>query len=85
VSARSIASAQAAVDAWNSAHPIGTPVMRYRLVEPLREGTATVTRSLAYVADAGYPVVFVAGVLGYVTLDSVVPIEELRPLEADGR
>ncbi len=63
------------VNTWNTHHPIGTPVMRYKLVEPLREGYETRTRSMAWVM--GGHSVMVEGVSGGVLLDSVVPLSSL--------
>lgn len=58
---------------WNLSHPVGTAVMRYKLIAPLREGTATKTRSAAWVMG-GHPVmVMVEGVSGGVLLESVKP------------
>lgn len=62
------------VAAWNASHPVGTPVMRYRLINPLREGTRTKTRSKAWVMGGHSAVVMVEGVSGGVLLESVLPI-----------
>ena len=56
---------------WNASHPIGTPVMRYKLINPLREGAETKTRSEAWVMGGHSVMVMVDGVSGGVLLDSV--------------
>lgn len=58
---------------WNLSHPIGTPVMRYKLIAPLREGTETKTRSEAWVMGGHSVMVMVEGVSGGVLLESVKP------------
>lgn len=65
------AQAQSAVDTWNRKHKIGTPVIRYRLINPPRDGVLTVTRSLAWV-DSGVAKVSVEGIEGGVPLEGVV-------------
>jgi hypothetical protein len=62
------------VEKWNACHPEGTPVTRYALMDPLRGGAATKTRSAAFVMGGHSPMVLVDGVSGGVHLDSVVPI-----------
>lgn len=57
--------------AWNAAHPVGTGVIRYALVNPLREPTRTKTRSEAWVMGGHSCVVKVEGVAGGVLLESV--------------
>lgn len=59
--------------AWNVKHPIGTPVTRYKLVDPLSDPVETKTRSLAWVTPSGSCLVKVDGVAGGVLLESVVP------------
>lgn len=59
---------------WNQAHPIGTSVIRYKLIKPLREGTETKTTSLAWVMGGHSVMVMVEGVSGGVVLESVKPI-----------
>jgi hypothetical protein len=61
-------SAQKKCDAWNGANPVGTAV---RLKRDSGETIETKTRSEAYVANAGYPVIFLEGVTGYYLLDRV--------------
>jgi len=56
---------------WNALHPIGTPVKRYKLINPLREGLATETRSAAWVMGGHSVMVMVNGVSGGVLLESV--------------
>ena len=58
---------------WNLSHPVGTPVMRYKLIAPLREGTETKTRSEAWVMGGHSVMVMVEGVSGGVLLESVKP------------
>jgi hypothetical protein len=65
---------QTLCDEWNAAHPVGTPVIRYKLVNPLEDGTATKTRSEAWVMSGHSAMVMVEGVAGGVVLESVVPI-----------
>lgn len=61
---------------WNMHHSVGTPVMRYKLINPLSEGNETKTRSEAWVMGGHSVMVMVEGVAGGVLLDSVVPILE---------
>lgn len=72
----SIKNLEAAAAKWNAAHPIGTLVTRYKLIDPLREGTETKTRSEAWVMGGHSVMVMVEGVPGGVLLESVVPINE---------
>ena len=58
---------------WNLSHPIGTPVTRYKLIAPLREGTETKTRSEAWAMGGHSVMVMVEGVSGGVLLESVKP------------
>lgn len=53
---------------WNDKHPIGT---RVDLEKDSGELVRTVTRSKAYICEAGYPVIFLDGVRGYYLLDRV--------------
>jgi len=62
---------------WNLTHPAGTPVMRYKLIEPLREGCETKTRSEAWVMAGHCVMVLVDGVIGGVLLDSVKPLKSV--------
>jgi hypothetical protein len=62
------------INAWNAKYPIGTPVMRYKLIEPLREGNETKTRSEAWIMGGHSAMVMVEGVSGGVRLESVKPI-----------
>ena len=61
-------------DLWNANHPVGTPVTRYKLVKPNREGNVTKTRSEAWVIGGHSVVVKVEGVAGGVLLESLVPL-----------
>lgn len=67
---------QKLVDKWNDQYPIGTPVMRYKLINPLQEGNETTTRSQAWVLSNHTAVVLVKGLAGCVILESVVPIKK---------
>ena len=61
---------QAFCDKWNSAHAIGSAVKYHHIIgEP--EFTEHATRTEAYVCDAGYPVIFLHGVSGFVALEAV--------------
>ena len=51
---------------WNLKHPVGTAVT---LRKDNGEVKVTLTRSEAYVCDAGYAVAFFEGVSGYYLLD----------------
>lgn len=64
---------QESADHWNATYPIGTPVTRYLLIDPLAEPTQTKTRSAAWVLGGHTAMVQVEGVAGYVLLESVVP------------
>lgn len=66
--------AQEKINNWNSKYPIGTPVIRYKLINPLEEGKETKSRSEAFISDSGNAAIFVEGVSGYVLLGSIVPI-----------
>lgn len=59
---------------WNEKYPVGTKVMRYKLINPLREGNETKTRSEAWVMGGHSVMVMVEGISGGVLLESVVPI-----------
>jgi hypothetical protein len=65
---------QEQADYWNLRYPIGTPVIRYKLINPLSEGNETKTRSQAWVMGGHSVVVMVQGVSGGVLLESIVPI-----------
>jgi len=62
---------QKLVDDWNAKHPIGTPVTRYKLMNPLEDGKDTFTRSGAWVLCGHTAVLMVEGVSGCVCLESV--------------
>jgi hypothetical protein len=62
------------VNDWNAKHPIGTPVTRYKLIHPLREGNETKTRSEAWIMGGHSAMVLVEGVTGGVCLESVRPL-----------
>jgi hypothetical protein len=58
-------------DDFNRRFPIGTEVIRYRLVNPLMEPTRTRTRSAAWVMGGHSAMVMVAGVAGGVLCESI--------------
>lgn len=58
-------------DEWNRANPPGTPVTRYKLINPLREPMETKTRSEAWVIGNHSVIVLVEGVSGGVLLESL--------------
>jgi hypothetical protein len=60
---------------FNRKHPIGTPVMRYKIIDPLEDGNPTKTRSAAWVMGGHSVMVMVEGVSGGVLLESVVAIQ----------
>jgi len=62
---------QKQADFWNNKNPIGTKVMRYKLIKPLREGVETKTRSEAWVIGGHSVIVKVDGVAGGVLLESL--------------
>jgi hypothetical protein len=62
---------QKRVDAWNSAHPVGTPVVRYKLINPKREPVTTATRSAAWLMGGHTGVVMVEGIAGGISLDAL--------------
>ena len=59
---------------WNTTYPIGTPVIRYKLIKPLAEPQTTKTRSAAWVMGGHSAMIIVDGVSGGVILESVIPI-----------
>lgn len=65
---------QATADEWNRTYPVGTPVTRYKLINPLREPQQTRTTSEAWVMGGHSAVVKVEGVSGGVLIESLVPI-----------
>lgn len=56
---------------WNFHRPIGTPVTRYKLINPLREPEDTVTRSEAWIMGGHSVVVKVEGIAGGVLIESL--------------
>lgn len=66
---------QKLVDDWNAAYPIGTPVTRYKLINPLAEPQETKTRSAAWLMSGHSAMVMVEGISGGVLVESVVPRE----------
>ena len=64
---------------WNTLHPIGTPVIRYKLMDPLREGEKTITASEAWVMG-GYKIfVILKGLHG--ELDDPVDLESIQVIQ----
>ncbi len=64
-----------AVETFNAKYPVGTPVTRYKLINPLREPKGTKTRSEAWIVGGHSALVMVEGVSGGVLIESVVPIQ----------
>ena len=64
---------QEIVDAWNAKHPIGTPVTRYKLINPLAEPVETLTRSEAWLMGGHTAMVMVEGQAGGVMVESCKP------------
>lgn len=64
---------QKLVDDWNARYPVGTPVIRYALVSPLRFPSEKYTRSAAWLMGGHSAMIMVEGVAGGVMLESVVP------------
>ena len=62
---------QQIADDWNAAHPVGTPVTRYKLINPLAEPVDTKTRSEAWLMGGHSAMVMVEGVSGGVLVESV--------------
>lgn len=71
---------QVAAD-WTASHPVGTLVLRYLLLDPLREPMLTRIRSEAWVAGGHTIIVKVEGVAGGVLIGSlkVVDPDNARP------
>lgn len=62
---------QKRVDDWNSSHPVGTEVVRYKRINPRREPAGrTKTRSEAWLMGGHTAVVMVDGIAGGVPLDA---------------
>lgn len=72
---------QRAADAWNAEYPVGTPVIRYKLIKPLREPELTKTREKAWLMGGHTAMVMVDGVAGGVVLESVAPVVGLEQLK----
>lgn len=73
-------SPHAQIDAWNAAHPLGTPV-RYWRGERQGEGRVGRTRSKAFLFGAGDAVIFVENYSSFVALSHVEPLPD--PAEWD--
>lgn len=64
---------------FNERHPVGTPVVTFKLMYPLREpGPRTRTRTAAFVLEGHSPVVWVEGLGGCVHLDAIQVLKEER-------
>jgi transposase len=61
-------------DDWNRQHPPGTRVMYHELINPLRNGRNATTASGAWVAASGHAVIKLVAKVGYVALDSLMPV-----------
>lgn len=61
------------VDDWNAKHPVGTPVTRYRRINPLAGAVETKTRSEAWLMGGHTAMVMVEGQAGGVMVESVKP------------
>lgn len=64
------AAGAAVVEAWNAAHPSGTPVT---LTKDDGSTIETATRSVAWALGNGEPVVLVEGITGCYALDRIRP------------
>ena len=60
------------VDEWNANHPVGTPVIRYKAMNPPVQPVETTTQSQAFVYRSA-ACVMVEGVIGSVNLKNLVP------------
>lgn len=67
------AQAKKIVEDWNSKHPPGTRVTRYKLMAPLREGHPTTTITEAWVMGGHSAMVMCQGIGGGVAVESLVP------------
>lgn len=65
--------AAAACEAWNAKHPVGTVVEYRSIITKEFSSSPTIhrTRSEAFPAGTGYPVIFLEAKAGYVSLDHV--------------
>lgn len=70
----SLSELEAQAKHWNETYPIGTPVTRFKLIDPLREGELTKTRSIAWVMGGHSIMVMVENVSGGVLMESLIPI-----------
>ena len=59
------------VSDWNAKYPVGTKVIRYSLIKPLRDPYPTETRSEAWVMGEHSAMIMVNGCSGGVILESV--------------
>jgi hypothetical protein len=60
---------------FNDKYAVGTAIVRYKLINPLREGTETATRSQAWVMGGHTCMIMIEGHAGGVLLDSIVAIK----------
>lgn len=61
-------------DRWNADHRVGTPVIHYKLIDPLKQGQETKTDSVAWVMGGHSVMVMLIGISGGVPLGSVFPL-----------
>lgn len=64
---------------WNDAHPVGTLVTRYGIINPLRIPMKTVTRSQAWVMGGHTAVVLLDGIAGAIPLSAVKARRSRKP------
>jgi len=62
---------QAMVDDFNARFPVGTEVVRYSLINPLRDGSPTKTTTPAWVMGGHSAMVTVHGFSGGQSLDAI--------------
>jgi hypothetical protein len=65
---------QLQANAFNNAYPVGTPVTRYALIDPLRMPEETYIQSEAWVMGGHSVMVKVGSVRGGVVIESILPI-----------
>ena len=68
-----------AVEDWNRAHPVGTPVLVHSVLPPRGPGRETRTRSAAVMSESGHAVVWLEGIAGCYALTHVVPLAPQSP------
>lgn len=68
---RERATQQHLVQEWNENVPVGTRIVRYKLINPNREPEITKTRSEAWVSESGMGLIMVESIAGGVAIQSV--------------